>query len=282
MRAALCGALILVAGALARADPPLAVNARILTRPASPDLAAAVAAVLASEAGPAWIGYSVPTLTERAGVTNGGWSERCRLEQSVRSPVGAQGSAGPIRLEPSPTVMVLMRVTNHAIEKVRSFSSDCQIDAGGLSLFWFESVSEPDSVAFLKSLVADAAPRDRSDQALAAIAAHRHRAAGLALLDFAKNGQSSRTRQRALLFIARRADADAASIISQAIEQDGDAEVKRQAVFALSQLPSNQGVPLLITLARTTKNPTVRRQALVFLGQSKDPRALSYLEEILR
>ncbi len=282
MKSAICIGLLLVGVATASADQPSAVNAKVEARAAQPDLARAIAAIVAAQVDPAWVGYSVPTLTERATVANDGWSERCRLEQTPSSATGRQGPAGPIRLEPSPTMMVLLRVSNHAIEKVRSFSSDCQIDAGGLTLFWFEPVAEPDSVAFLKTLVADETTRDRSDRALTAIASHRHRAAGIALLDLARNSRSSRTRQRALVWIARRAEPDAASVITQAIEQDADAEVKRQAVFALSQLPANEGVPLLINLARTTKNPAVRRQALVFLGQSKDPRALSYLEEIIK
>jgi hypothetical protein len=53
-------------------------------------------------------------------------------------------------------------------------------------------------------------------------------------------------------------------------------------VFALTQLPAGEGVPLLITLARTAANPVVRKQAYFWLGQSKDPRALSFFEEVLR
>jgi hypothetical protein len=40
-------------------------------------------------------------------------------------------------------------------------------------------------------------------------------------------------------------------------------------------------VPLLIDQARNNKNPAVRKQAMFWLGQSKDPRALKFFEEIL-
>jgi HEAT repeat protein len=69
--------------------------------------------------------------------------------------------------------------------------------------------------------------------------------------------------------------------ISEAIAKDPETEVKRRAVFALSQLPRDEGVPLLIQLARTNTNPAVRKQAMFWLGQSKDPRALRFFEEIL-
>ena len=58
-------------------------------------------------------------------------------------------------------------------------------------------------------------------------------------------------------------------------------EVKKKAVFALSEMPDGQGVPLLIGLARTHKNPAVRQEAVFWLGQSEDPRALAFLEDVL-
>ena len=58
--------------------------------------------------------------------------------------------------------------------------------------------------------------------------------------------------------------------------------MKKKAVFALTQLPKDEGVPLLIQVARTNRNPVVRKQAIFWLGQSKDPRALRFFEEILK
>ena len=113
------------------------------------------------------------------------------------------------------------------------------------------------------------------------MALHRDAAASAAILDLAKNG-APRLRQRALFWIARRAESQAAGIITQAIDNDPDAEVKKQAVSALSQLPRDEGIPLLIKLARSHTNPVVRKQAMQWLGQSNDPRALSFFEEVLR
>jgi hypothetical protein len=38
---------------------------------------------------------------------------------------------------------------------------------------------------------------------------------------------------------------------------------------------------LLIQVARTNPNPAVRKQAMFWLGQSRDARALAFFEEIL-
>jgi hypothetical protein len=47
-------------------------------------------------------------------------------------------------------------------------------------------------------------------------------------------------------------------------------------------MPNGEGVPKLIEVARAHKNPAVRKQAMFWLGQSKDPRALAFFEEILK
>jgi len=46
-------------------------------------------------------------------------------------------------------------------------------------------------------------------------------------------------------------------------------------------LPKDEGVPMLIQVARTNRNPEVRKQAMFWLGQSKDPRAVKFFEDIL-
>jgi hypothetical protein len=39
---------------------------------------------------------------------------------------------------------------------------------------------------------------------------------------------------------------------------------------------------MLIQLARTSKDPEVKKQAVSLLSQSRDPRAVAYMEEILK
>ena len=70
--------------------------------------------------------------------------------------------------------------------------------------------------------------------------------------------------------------------ISDAVANDPETDVKKRAVFALSQLPKSEGVPLLIDVARKNPNPVVRKQAIFWLGQTKDPRALEVFAEILK
>lgn len=60
-----------------------------------------------------------------------------------------------------------------------------------------------------------------------------------------------------------------------------DREVRESAVFALAQRPADEGVPVLIQVARTSDDPGLRKSAIFWLGQSGDSRALAYFEEVL-
>jgi HEAT repeat protein len=88
-------------------------------------------------------------------------------------------------------------------------------------------------------------------------------------------------RGQAIFWLAQKAGKKAEGAISEAIERDPETEVKKKAVFALSQLPKDEGVPLLIQTARSNSNPVVRKDAMFWLGQSHDPRALEFFEQVL-
>jgi hypothetical protein len=44
----------------------------------------------------------------------------------------------------------------------------------------------------------------------------------------------------------------------------------------------DEGVPKLIAVARTNRNPEVGKQAMLWLGQSNDPRALDFFSRCSR
>jgi hypothetical protein len=103
------------------------------------------------------------------------------------------------------------------------------------------------------------------------------------LLALARDQQAPRSsRKQGVFWLSQAAGDKAAQGLSDIVnDDDEDREVRESAVFALSQLPRDEGVPILIRAARTNRDPKVRRQALFWLGQSEDPRALALFEEIL-
>jgi HEAT repeat protein len=98
----------------------------------------------------------------------------------------------------------------------------------------------------------------------------------------ARDDKSARVRGQALFWLAQTASHQiSADAIREAIDRDPETEVKKKAVFALTQVPNGDGVPLMIELARHNSNAAVRKQAMFWLGQSKDPRAAKFFEDVL-
>jgi len=91
-----------------------------------------------------------------------------------------------------------------------------------------------------------------------------------------------RTRRTAVFWLGQAAEQAATRGLDDLVAADTmDREIREAAVFALSQRPRQEGVPALIRIARTHRDPHVRRKAIFWLGQSDDSRALALFEELL-
>lgn len=227
--------------------------------------------------GPAWVGYAMPAA--KPGSNSCCWNDHsygCSLEGSRGVSTIDSAKSTPsraVKLEGSTEIAVLVRVNGGQAEKISVFSIDCELDAGGLPFVWLTGVGTGESAAFLEA--------SEPKGALVALAMQGGKEAETSLIRLARESQTSHRRGEALFWLAQRASVKAVGAISEAIENDPDTDVKKRAVFALSQLPKDEGVPKLIEVARANRNPAVRKQAFFWLGQSNDPRAFRFLEETL-
>jgi HEAT repeat protein len=90
------------------------------------------------------------------------------------------------------------------------------------------------------------------------------------------------TRNQSVFWLGQAAgEAVTAGLTTLVDDNSVDRDVREHAVFALSQRPKNESVPALIKVARSHRDPEIRKKALFWLGQSHDPRALDLFEELL-
>lgn len=103
------------------------------------------------------------------------------------------------------------------------------------------------------------------------------------LLRIARSGAvANEARKSAVFWLSQQAGDQVTRGISDLVDDDDqDRDVREAAVFALSQRPRDESVPALIRIARTHRDPHIRKTALFWLGQSRDPRAIELFEEIL-
>jgi hypothetical protein len=103
------------------------------------------------------------------------------------------------------------------------------------------------------------------------------------LLALAKDDSRSRSvRNQAVFWVSQAAGEKAtAGLVDVVGDAAADRDVRLQAVFALSQRPKDEGIPALLDVAKGSKDPKIRKQAIFWLGQSGDPRAVAYFESVL-
>jgi HEAT repeat protein len=257
------------------------VNARLTTRSAPAGLASAVDAILRSSPGPLWIGYAAPVEGRHQmccwdstdAIGSGRGCPGCRLEGH-----GAFTPSEPptsVDLEADGTFVVLLRGEAGRVERIRSVSRDCALDAGGLPFFWLTDVAAADSVRLLISYVdrGEGGKKSLGEGALAAIAFHAAAEAQAALEGFTTAENPERLREKAAFWLGNARGRRGYEVLARMIHDDPSDRVRAHAVFALSQSPVPEAVDAMIQAARRDPSAHVRGQSLFWLAQKAGQKA---------
>ncbi|MDH5642569.1 MAG: HEAT repeat domain-containing protein [Gemmatimonadota bacterium] len=87
-------------------------------------------------------------------------------------------------------------------------------------------------------------------------------------------------RKQALFWVMQMRDVDLD--LGQLYEEFQDREIRQQLMMAAGQRPNDDGaIEFLIGVARNEEDPEVRNQAIFWLGQTRNPRAVEALREII-
>ncbi len=143
---------------------------------------------------------------------------------------------------------------------------------------------DSDTLSTLQSLYPSVTDRDVKNQIIFAASINQNKDDAVNfLIDVASKDTDREARKQAIFWLGQKAGERSLGVLKDTIDNaDADTEVKNQAVFAISQRPKDESVPLLINIARTHSNPAVRKQAMFWLGQTGDARAVDFFKEILQ
>lgn len=101
------------------------------------------------------------------------------------------------------------------------------------------------------------------------------------LLAIARDQNVDREVRKGAIFWLGQQAGEKATAGLKSVLSDDDVEIRKSAVFALSQLKDDQSIPALIDVAKTSKDPELVKSALFWLGQKNDPRVLALYQDIL-
>ncbi len=253
--------------AVAGAQQPPVQNGRVETRTAT-TVDREVSSFSAS-ADPVWIGWRVPIVDGE----NGGCSTWNSDNEWYRGytldfgPTGSMGGTsrpqttpqtGAAQIEASSNLVVLARVIDGRVDRIRQFSADCPIDAGGRSLYWLNGITPPESLKWLDSFIA----MDKGDR-------------------LSLSARSSLATS-ALSAIAMHRDAAADTILDRIAMNERDTTLRQQAERALGRYRGTHGFSSLRALLAQERTTNRKRSLITALGQTREPGTVEALRSMLK
>jgi len=290
-------ALLAIAGGPAASAQDQIANGRVERVAAAGSLDAQVRALASRSSDPFWIGYAEPVVEgERvmccfsSGSVSGsfiassgtdGCCSGCRLEPGDDGPraVTTTGSGEPIRLEGATELVVLARVEHGEVRRIRMFSPDCPLDAGGRTVYWLTGVAPEVSVEWLSGFAS--ASESLASSAIGALAMHRSDSADRALERLVAAGQPPKVREKAAFWLGQARGRRGFETLRRLVDTDASEDFRRRAVFAISRSDQPETIDTIIGIARDDGSAKVRGEALFWLAQTAGARAMASITDAI-
>ena len=275
---------LVVCAGFAWAQQARIANAKYEARAVSLGLEREVQSIAAAQNGPAWIGYAVHAVRGQhqmccySSFEDGAGNRCCRgcALEGAKAGSTVSGAAGPIQLEGAGDIFVLFRIENRAVDRIRTFSAECELDAGGLPVYWLTGVPAAESVSFLTKFAREAGDEGhhrRIEPAITAIALHADPAADQALETFVTPGQPESLREKATFWLGSARGRRGYEVLRRLVSQDTSDRVREKAIFGLSVSKEPEAVSTMIEVAKNDRSGHVRGQALFWLAQKAGQKA---------
>jgi HEAT repeat protein len=150
------------------------------------------------------------------------------------------------------------------------------------AIFWLGQRRGEESGQFLRTLFAKTKNHELQDKIIFSLSQNRSQANQDFLMDQAVNKANSMEIRKQALFWAGQSGAVDMAKLGTLYDKGDDVEFREQVIFVLSQRGRDgAAIDKLIDIAKTEKNRDLRQKAIFWLGQSRDPRALKAIQDII-
>ena len=150
------------------------------------------------------------------------------------------------------------------------------------ALFFIAQGGTPEDLAYLRSVYGKMKSSESKQHVMAAMMAHQSRENAEWLIGIAKDRNEDIELRKQALFFAGNAGATTDDLLAVYNSFPDDPEMRQHMLVVLGQRSSDPAaVTHLLEIARTEKDPELRKMALFWLSQSDDPRATKLLEDLL-
>jgi hypothetical protein len=279
---------------IVHAQSPQLINAKTEMRAASADFRAQLNHTIRNQQEPEWVGYSVPVVEGNHEMCCGHYEDgqmsgcgACRLEdENDRTAERSETptSSSTVKLEEPRQLIVMIRAEHGAVERIRTFSEDCQLDAGGLPVIWFTGVSASQSVAALAPFVNSGGEESGNHvggSALAAIALTGDPSADAMLQSFVAPGQPESLREHAAFWLGAARGHAGFETLQKLAREDSSDDLRAKVTFDLYVSRDPDATSEIVRLAKTDQSSHVREQAIFWIAQKAGQKAAPTITEAI-
>lgn len=177
------------------------------------------------------------------------------------------------------------RKSERAQQAMRDFATraDATPQLRARAIFWLGQRRTEENAKFLRDAFAKSTDEEVRERILFSLAQMKGMGNDTFILEQAANPKLSIALRKQALFWASDKGMVSAAQLASIYDKSADSEMREQVVFLLSQRGNKDpaAVDKLLDIAKTEKNADLRKRAIFWLGQSKDPRAAKLLQELI-
>jgi HEAT repeat protein len=149
------------------------------------------------------------------------------------------------------------------------------------AIFWLGQRRSSENTEFLRGLYSRLKNQDLREKILFSLSQQRGVGNEQWLMNIALDPKEDIELRKKALFWAGQSGV-AIPQLAQLYDRMGDGEMKEQIIFVLSQRQSDKAaIDKLFDIARNEKDSELRKKAIFWLGQSRDPRVQQFLMELI-
>jgi HEAT repeat protein len=150
----------------------------------------------------------------------------------------------------------------------------------GQAIFWLGQRSSAENNAFLRTLYTKLKSEELKDKVIFSLSQRKNMGNEKWMMDIVTNPRETTEMRKKALFWAGQNPAMTAELIPY-YDRLAEREMKEQMIFVLSQRRSGPAMDKLFAIAKNDKDPELRKKAIFWLGQSRDPRVQQFLLDII-
>jgi HEAT repeat protein len=185
---------------------------------------------------------------------------------SGQRPAAPPPSTAPVPIERGTALVVLARVVDGRLERLRTIDDACPIDAGGRGIRWLTGITPVASVEYLDGLtraesLSVGTTRRIAEAAVSAIGLHDTPTAMATLDRLITKDANQGLRRHVVTVLASARGRAGFERVKALISGETDNNLRQHAVSALAQSPEPAVADTLLSLARTDKAANVRAEA---------------------